>query len=495
VDEHPSRAELEQLLSGALAYGRMRSIVRHLRAGCAPCRALVASHTSLGPQPLATLPMPRTARTARTAQKAQTAQKARIVPATAAADAARELDAAPPAIDAMTADQAEALERTVDRALAAVVRYGMRAVRESKKVDQVLVALAEQGLAGFCRLPRHLRGLAAYDGLLQRSWALRFDDPQQMVQLCELATVVAGGLSPQSYGSDRVRDLQCRAAIELANAYRVSGRTDEAQASLNEAFELFRLGTRNRLMAARLFVIQGHVSGMKRSFDNAFVAFDSAIKLYRQYGEPHQVADTLITKGMYCGYACRAEEALKLLGEALAQLDSTTHPELTLLAVYNIANLLVDGGRFREARTLLWRHLPVINQGFGGHALRVRLKWLDARIHTGIGELDRAERDLEETRSGFQEVGDQYRATVVSLEMAVLHLRQGRDEDARREAMDAADVFLGLNIGREAAVAMMLLKSTVKFRLATTTVLLEEMAQFMRAAEHDPKISFHPFLS
>jgi hypothetical protein len=86
-------------------------------------------------------------------------------------------------------------------------------------------------------------------------------------------------------------------------------------------------------------------------------------------------------------------------------------------------------------------------------------------------------------------------ATLVLLDMAVLHIRQGRDEDARREALEAADIFLSLSIGREAAVAMMLLKSTVKFRLATTAALLEEMARFMRAAEHDPQVSFHSFLS
>jgi hypothetical protein len=102
---------------------------------------------------------------------------------------------------------------------------------------------------------------------------------------------------------------------------------------------------------------------------------------------------------------------------------------------------------------------------------------------------------LEEARRGFVEIGQPYMATLVLLDQAALHIRQGRDEDARREALEAADIFLGLSIGREAAVAMMLLKSTFKFRLATTGVLLEEMAQFMRAAEHDPQVSFHSFLS
>jgi tetratricopeptide (TPR) repeat protein len=387
-----------------------------------------------------------------------------------------------------------AYERAIDRALASVVRYGTEATRESKRVKQVLAVLERQGVAGFCEMPAHLRGLAGYEALLERSWSLRFDDPRQMVQLCELASVVAAGLSAARYGGERVRDFQCRAAIELANAYRVVGRPAEAQTALNEALEFFRMGTQDRLMAARLFVIQAQVSGDRRNFETALAAFDSAIKVYRDYGEPHQVGDTLIKKGMYCGYACRLDEALKLLTEGLALIDPTTHPELALLAVHNLANILVDSAKYREARTLIWRNLPLYRR-YGGRVLHLRLRLLEGRIHAGIDEPERAERDLDEARRGFAELGQPYMATLVLLDLAVLHIRQGRDDDARREALEAADIFLGLNIGREAAVAMMLLKSTVKFRLATTAVLLEEMAEFMRAAEHDPQLSFHTYFS
>jgi len=413
-------------------------------------------------------------------------------PAPVAAGAGEPLCPAPQAAEAREASAA--YDRAIDRALASVVRYGTQATRESKRVKEVLAVLEQKGVAGFCDLPAHLRGLAGYEALLERSWSLRYDDPRQMVRLCELATVVAAGLSAKRLGGEQVRDLQCRAAIELANAYRVIGRPEEAQASLNEALEFFRMGTQDRLMAARLFVIQAQVSGDRRNFDTALAAFDSAIKVYRQYGEPHQVGDTLIKKGMYCGYACRPEEALAVLNEGLALIDPATHPELALLAIHNLANILVDCAKYREARTLLWRNQPLYQQ-YARRVLRLKLRLLEGRIHAGIDEPERAERDFLEARRGFAEIGQPYMANLVLLDLAVLHIRQGRDEDARREALEAADIFLGLNIGREAAVAMMLLKSTVRFRLATTAVLLEEMAEFMRAAEHDPQLSFHSFVS
>ncbi|HVR08341.1 MAG TPA: hypothetical protein VMW75_09855 [Thermoanaerobaculia bacterium] len=492
-------------------------MVRHLVGGCATCRAALAAHSKLLFPRLPTDAPPRPAAgsaaatpaaadtpeasSPRGAQQPVAALVLSPLPAAVATPTARAAAAAPAATSpAATAESPEAremdaaYERAIDRALASVVLYGARATRESKRVKQVIAVLEKKGVSGFCELPAHLRGLAGYEALLERSWSLRHDDPRQMVQLCELATVVAAGLSAKRYGGEHVRDLQSRAAIELANAYRVIGRPEEAQASLNEALEFFRMGTQNRLMAARLFVIQAQVSGDRRNFATALAAFDSAINVYREHGEPHLVGDTLIKKGMYCGYACRTEEALKLLTEGLALIDPTTHPELALLAIHNLANILVDCAKYREARTLLWRNQPLYQQ-YGGRVLRLKLRLLEGRIHAGIDEPERAERDLEEARRGFAEIGQPYMATLVLLDLAVLHIRQGRDEDARREALEAADVFLGLNIGREAAVAMMLLKSTVKFRLATTAVLIEEMVEFMRAAEHDPQLSFHNFLS
>ncbi len=479
----------------------MRAVVRHLLTGCPVCRTQIATHANLlFPRRQAAALAGRASSQIRMDRQAREARDAGNADDPADLFLPRLPDAAESSLHTDQGDLADladldaAYDRAIDRALASVARYSSRAVRESKKVRQVLAVLEAQGIAGFCQLPHHLRGLAGYEALLERSWALRYDDPRQMVQLSELATVVATGLSAKTYGREQVRDLQSRAAIELANAYRVVGRTDEAQGSLNEALEFFRMGTQNRLMAARLFVVQGQVSGDRRSFDTALAAFDSAIKVYRQCGEPYQVGDTLIKKGMYAGYACRTDLGLKLLGEGLALIDPTTHPELSLLAVHNIANILVDCTRYREARTLLWRHLPLYSK-HGGRVLRLKLKLLEGRIHAGIGEPVRADRDLEEARRGFDEIGQPYMATLVLLDLAGLHLQLGRDEDARREALEAADIFLGLNIGREAAVAMMLLKSTVKFRLATTAALLEEMARFMRAAEHDPQISFHSFLS
>src|SRR4051812_27131834 len=58
--------------------------------------------------------------------------------------------------------------------------------------------------------------------LLEKSWSFRYDDPQTMLHLAELARETSDRLDSEIYGSEPVADLQARAWGELANSYRVA---------------------------------------------------------------------------------------------------------------------------------------------------------------------------------------------------------------------------------------------------------------------------------
>jgi tetratricopeptide (TPR) repeat protein len=325
--------------------------------------------------------------------------------------------------------------------------------------------------------------------LLERSWPLRHDNPKQMVQLAELAVLAAGWLAADRHGGRQVRDLQCRAAVELANAYRVAGRLDRAQGVLDEAMGHYRHGSRDVLLGARLFEVQACVFGDRRSFAAAFGAFDDALATYRRLGRPLLAGRVLISTGVYAAHAGDAERAIALIEEGLALLPPHEDPRLALAAVHEVAETLLEGCRFREARRLIWRHRCLGHRDGGQHE-RLRLTWLEGRLFAGLGHVQRAERALDEARRGMTAAGKPYPAAVLSLELAALLMRHGREEEARRLALEAAEVFLSLDLGCEAAVAMMLLKSILRFRIAATAVMLEEMARFMRQAEKNLDLRF-----
>lgn len=100
------------------------------------------------------------------------------------------------------------------------------------------------------------RALAKVQGLLERCQALRFDNPRKRVDLALLATLAAGQLSPKRYDPRQIADCQCRAWIELGNAYRVADKLDDAAVALDQAAELLHEGTGDEGLEARLHDVQ-----------------------------------------------------------------------------------------------------------------------------------------------------------------------------------------------------------------------------------------------
>lgn len=196
----------------------------------------------------------------------------------------------------------------------------------------------------------------------------------------------------------------------------------------------------------------------------------------------------MIKKGLYTGYGNDPEGAVRVLTEALALIDSERDPQLTLAAVHNIAWFLVDCGRFRQARTLVWENRGRYDR-HGGRIDRVKLRWLQGLIDAGMGSLAGAERALVEAREGLDEAGLRYHSALSGLDLASILLRQRRGEEARSMVLDSTGVFLELNIQREAMGAVLMLRQTFEAGVEAK-VLLDQVILFLRRLEHDPTLTF-----
>ena len=437
--------ELDGLVRGTLNRAQAKIVVRHLLRGCQSCQAAVT------PQ----------------------------------AEALLRGDGQDPAHPETVAAYGVA----IDRAFASALQHGRHLNRERAKVQEALDRLARDGVAGFTHFPKRLWGLAGYEALLERSWAMRHDDPAQMVALAQLAAFVSSRLSVARYGLYQVKGFECRAASELANAYRVVSRFDEARSSLKRAAELYLQCTEDTLLGGRLFEIKACIYGDQRQFETAFEALDTAHRMYSKGGAAHLAARTLIVKGLYTGVAGDPECAISLLTAGLACCDPERDPQLARAALFNVASYSLDCGRLREARRTIWQHRHLFENA--GRYELLRLRWLEGRMHAGLDDLDRAERAFTEVRQGFLDAGVPYRAAIVTLDLASAWLRQGKEEQARTVVLEAAQVFLDLKIGREAMAAVLLLRTTFEFRLATSA-LLAQVAQFLRNEKEPPTAFITP---
>lgn len=418
MSDHPDLEELQGFWRGELDSSRVRVIVRHLLHGCRHCGALLAYDVSA-------------------------------------------LFGAP---------NADKGSRGADKAYDAVL-------------DRVFARVAggTPGASGEIEASREAAP-AEFTSLLDRCQRLRYDDPAGMVELARFAAFMADRFDPRRYGARQVADLRSRAWAELANAYRVADRLQEAEEALEIAGECQVAGTHGELLAARLLEVQASLDADRRRFPEAQAALDEIHALHVRRGDRHLSGRALLKKGLYAGYDGDPALAIRLLEEGLARIDREREPELVFGALHNLARALLQLGRPEEAKELLRQN------SFGdprGRVSRLTVRWLEGQIDAGLGNFAEAERALDEVRRAFAEIHLRYKAALAGLELAAVHLRQGRSDDARDRGLEALAVFSRLDIAREIMAALVVLREAFEQRIATVAVLEGVIARLARM-EREP---------
>lgn len=330
----------------------------------------------------------------------------------------------------------------------------------------------------------HVRQPDIIELLLDESFASRYRDLDRMIELAQIAHQAAERLDAGIYGECVVADLRARAWAELGNAYRVCDDINGAQEALEQALVWLRKGgeslrttTRVANLAASLFSDQGR-------FADACEILGEVQLVHEYRGEDHLAGRSLISQGLYLAYDHKPEQGILLMCDGLLRLDPVSDPKLKVISFHALAHNLVEVGRFRKARMLLWHIRPVYQQD-GDHLSLVRLRWLEGRICSGLDDLPMAEEHFQYSRREFEKCGQHYDCALVSLDLAMLWLRQGRREETRQLALELINYFRALGIAREAAASLIVYRQWAESdyvsndvlhdKLKLTAALLEEL--------------------
>ncbi|MFL6236951.1 MAG: hypothetical protein ACJ76N_27725 [Thermoanaerobaculia bacterium] len=388
----------------------------------------------------------------------------------------------------LTPEEDAAYDAAIDRAMGAALRHARNLARQEMQARKALAVLEKGGLKAATNLPQGLGGLARMKAFLERSWQLRQDDPQGMVELAWLAAETSRGLDPVEYGAARVCDFQAEAFAALGNAYRVSDRLHEAGAALGRARGLFERGTREDALEIRLLELEASLAADRRLFGRARTDLLKVLAYYRRNGNAHLAGRTLVKMGLYAGYAGDLETGVDLLEEGLVQIDSERDPGLACAAAHNLILLLVDSGHFPEAKKLRLVHSRYLVQA-GGRVNEIKFRALEGRIDSGLGNHQRAEAIFREVHGGFEEVGLFYMAGIALLDLSAALLAQGKAREAKDVALEAVETFKCLEIQHEALQAVILLRNAFQVEKATQE-MIEEVARFLQRTEIDPALRF-----
>jgi tetratricopeptide (TPR) repeat protein len=181
----------------------------------------------------------------------------------------------------------------------------------------------------------------------------------------------------------------------------------------------------------------------------------------------------LITKALYTYYQGNTADACQIIEEGFRLIDRDRDPSLVLVASFNHLLFLVDIGRYPEAKRVLFENRPRFTDQ--GRIAMLKLRGIEGCIDYGMGKLESAEIAFREKKSGFAEIEMVFSCGLASLELAMTLLRQGKIDEAIKEGLESAAMFLSLDIQREILGTAMVLqeafeKKTVELATLETTV-------------------------
>jgi len=450
---HLGKGEIESFLTGRLDGAERKRLLQHL-SGCSPCgrRLLAAAEVLLGDEPW--------------------------------------MAAEPVAEDQY--DEALACSTVFARNLEKRWR------KEREKLDRARTFLdqAPGGLGDESfpwRQVQALHGWPLCEALLQKSYEARFTDPKRMLSLAESAAGVAKHIKAEKYPwPGFVADLRARAFAELGNAYRVNDRFPEADAAFERAIESLEAGTGDPLLQARVLDLYASLRSAQRRLDDAIAVLDQVYNLYREAGDAHLAGRALISKGSNALYQGYPSEAVQLLQSGLQMLDSRKDPPLEILTRLNIIDALAKAGRHHDAsRQLLQSGLR--EKLADAPLILVKLRWVEGKIHAGLGRPEKAERAFVEVRREYLRLGQVYEAALVGLELASAWLRQGRPVQVRELAEEMYQTFVELGVQPEAARALYFVREACLVQ-AVTVAMIERVRQFLERLPWHPGLRFEPAL-
>jgi tetratricopeptide (TPR) repeat protein len=321
---------------------------------------------------------------------------------------------------------------------------------------------------------RLLEGAPLVEYLLDRSFELRYNDPEAMVQFAEAARLVVERIDPRRYGRKVLSDLRARVWAELGNAYRVADDLKAAEAAFGQAVRWLLAGTGSRRVLVRTAELAARLFADQRRLPEAAGLLAWVSSYYANQGNSVELGQTLVSRGLLAEYANEPELAIVYLVRGLRLIGpQNTESGFRLAAVHSLVNNLIEAGHCEAARGLLEKNHRLYHRA--GKLNKLRLHWLKGKIAHGLGELGRAEADFHVARLGFKRVEKDYDAALVSLDLALLYARQGKRIATLRLVDEMIGTFRSLGIAREAIASLLLLRRTCEDSGAAPDVLAAQI--------------------
>lgn len=354
------------------------------------------------------------------------------------------------------------------------VQIARRQVREIVRLAPVARRKKIQGA--------HSRYVGPLFGALLVEEARRrtLDDPTEALDLAEVALLSS---SRRTRRHEPDPEVQAAALAVSGNARRALGRLEEAEVDLEQARKLLDApGLRDPALPAEVYSYLGSLRRDQGKVDDAARHLRLAQVLYVALGEPEKAARVLLKLGDVHYRVHNFDAAVGAAEEALGLLPLEAEPWLHAFAQYHLAHHLHARGDLDRAEAELDGHRELL--AAAGERVARHVTWLRARIAWSRGDLRAAGRLYREAREGMLALGLPFEASLLSLELALVELVQGRTARVKRLAADALRLLADQEeVEREVRAAVALAEEAAR-REALTRELIERTIATLEGARH-----------
>ena len=307
------------------------------------------------------------------------------------------------------------------------------------------------------------------------------DSAERARKLAELAVTIADVCPGEETWRSRVRGY---AGVHLGTAQRVGGQIRAAELTCERAVALWDSGAAADPGLLNDVLVKALYASLRieqRRPTAALALLDQVLDCDSGKLRPHLLvnrARALEQLGDFAGSVASLQEAALLV-------TGSGDPRLRCVVQSNLIGNLCHLGRFEEAAALL----PSLRTNSIRELDLLRSHWLTGWVAAGQGKRAEAIEILEGVRAEFAIKKIAYDTALVTLELAVLYLEEGRTSEVKTLGMALAWIFEAEGVHREALAALGLFCEAA-IREALSIELARRLGEYLYRARENPELEF-----
>jgi len=274
----------------------------------------------------------------------------------------------------------------------------------------------------------------------------------------------------------------------VANARRVQGDLPGAEEGFLRSDRLLEMGADadpGLLDATRPLDLKASLRRYQGRFDEALALLEQALKAN---GGDVARARIRINKANTLELQGDFEKAIAELHQAESLLKGSQDIRILWVVEHSLIRNLFQLGRYMEAE----KRLPEARRRAvetGNELDLLRVLWAEGTVAAGLGQREQAVAALEQVRRYFNVHRIAYDAALVSLELAVLYLEEGRTGEVKRLSEEMFWIFKAQGVHQEALAALRLF-CEAGAREEVSADLARRLIEYLSKARSQPGLRF-----